>query len=197
MNEIFIIMTGNIYTLAIIAVPIYFFFYLVKKIIKIIPHPGIPTAVIMIPLFIFGASYDRVLFDKKIKNTQDNFSFLKTYDVTYWGAIHEPMTWFKSYIGFIRLTTPKNPSMTDSYHTNFYFRQDSDPIENSIFGETYRDSHLVDCNTKYIEVFIPDKSGDMKIDTSKSFAMNEKDYDFYCIEDWSEYENEFKNYLNQ
>ena len=136
MNDIFIIMTGNIYTLAIIAVPIYFFFYLVKKIIKIIPHPGIPTAVIMIPLFIFGASYDRVLFDKKIKNTQDNLSFLKTYNVTYWGAIHEPMTWFNKYIGFIRLTAPRDPMMAGNYHTNLYFRQDQEPMKDSLFGDT-------------------------------------------------------------
>ncbi len=197
MENIFILMTGNIYTLAIIAVPIYFIFYFIKKFLKKFPDPAIPTAIIMIPLFFFGASYDRILFDKKIKKVQQELTFMKTYEIGYWGAIIEPMTWFNKYIGFIRLTAPRDPTMAGNYHMNFYFRQDQDPMPNSLFGETYLNAHLADCDNKKVEVSISDENGFMRNDPSQTFKMNDKDYKFYCLDDWSKYETELIKYRSK
>ena len=190
-------MTGNIYTLAIIAVPIYFIFYFVKKFVKKFPDPAIPTAIIMIPLFFFGASYDRVLFDKKIKKVQQELTFMKTYEITYWGAIIEPMTWFNKYIGFIRLTGPRDPLMAGNYHMNLYFRQDQEPMPNSMFGETYLDAHNADCENRSVKVSVVGPSGNMVMDSSQNFKMNDKDYKFYCLDDWSKYETELIKYRSK
>ena len=195
MEKIFILMTGNIYTLAIIAVPIYFLFFVVRKVIKKLPDPAIPTAIIMLPLFLFGASYDRILFDKKVKDVQQALPFFKTYEVAYWGGIIEPMTWFNKYIGFIRLTTPRDPMMAGNYHFNLYYRQDQEPMPKSTFGETYIDAHLVDCDKKEVEVSTVDKKTNlMRKDPSQNFKLNDKDYKFYCLDDWSKYENDFKKF---
>lgn len=187
-------MTGNVYTLAIIAIPVFYIFYFAKKFIKKLPDPLLPTAIIMIPLFLFGASYDRVLFDKKVKKVQEELTFMKTYEIVYWSAIIEPMTWFNNYIGFIRLTAPRDPMMAGNYHTNLYFRQDQEPMSDALFGETYINAHLVDCDKKKIEVSIVDKNGLMRNDPSLTFEMKDKDYKFYCLDDWSKYENELKKF---
>ena len=67
MEGILMFLSGNIYGLVIIAAPIYFIFGFAKKAIKKLPHPAIPTALIIIPIMIYGLSYDRILFDKKAK----------------------------------------------------------------------------------------------------------------------------------
>ena len=194
MENVFILMTGNIYTLAIIAVPIFYIFYFARKFIKKLPDPLIPTAIIMIPLFLFGASYDRVLFDKKVKKVQEELTFMKTYEIGYWAAIIEPMTWFNKYIGFIRLTAPRDPMMGGNYHTNLYFRQDQEPMKDSLFGETYLNAHTVDCKEKTVEVSVVGEGGYMVIDSSQNFKMSDKDYKFYCLDDWSKYESEYKKF---
>ena len=138
MEGILMFLSGNIYGLVIIAAPIYFIFGFAKKAIKKLPHPAIPTALIIIPIMIYGLSYDRILFDKKAKELLE-IPYLKTYEISYWAAVIEPMTWFNKYIGFIRLTTPRDPLMAGNYHRNFYFRQDQEPMKDSLFGETYFD----------------------------------------------------------
>ena len=107
------------------------------------------------------------------------------------------MTWFNKYIGFIRLTAPRDPMMGGNYHMNLYFRQDQDPMANSLFGETYLNAHLVDCENKKIEVSIVDENGLMRNDPSQTFKMKDKDYKFYCLDDWSKYENELKKYKSK
>ena len=194
MEHIFILMTGNVYTLTLIAIPIYSIFYFAKKFIKKIPDPLIPTIIIMIPLFLFGASYDRILFDKKVRKVQEELTFMKTYEISYWSALIEPMTWFNNYIGFIRLTAPRDPMMGGNYHTNLYFRQDQKPMKNSLFGETYLNAHSVNCEDKTVEVSIVGKDDLMVRDPSQNFKMNDKDYEFYCLDDWSKYENEFRKF---
>ena len=80
MENILIFLSGNIYGLAIIAVPIYFIFGFARKAIKKLPNPAIPTALIIIPIMIYGLSYDRILFDKKAKELL-KIPYLKTYEV--------------------------------------------------------------------------------------------------------------------
>ena len=110
--------------------------------------------------------------------------FFKTYEVAYWGGIIEPMTWFNKYIGFIRLTTPRDPMMAGNYHFNLYYRQDQEPMPKSTFGETYIDAHLVDCDKKEVEVSTVDKKTNlMRKDPSQNFKLNDKDYKFYCLDD--------------
>ena len=191
MEKIILILSGNLYGLAILAAPIYFIFKFARKVIKKLPDPAIPTAIIILPLMIYGMSYDRILFDKKAKELIQ-IPYLKTYEIGYWAAIVEPMTWFNKYIGFVRLTTPRDPLMGGNYHRNFYFRQDQEPMKDSLFGETYFNAHLADCGNKIVEVSLADENGLMRRDPSQEFKMTDKDYKFYCIDDWSEYEKELQ-----
>ena len=91
MENILIFLSGTIYGLAIIAIPIYYIFEFARKAVKKLPHPAIPTALIIIPIMIYGLSYDRILFDKKAKELL-KIPYLKTYEVGYWADFIEPMT---------------------------------------------------------------------------------------------------------
>ena len=64
------------------------------------------------------------MYDKKVKEIMEKHPYLKTYEISYWGAIYEPMTWFNDYIGFVRLVAPSEVLMGGNYHFNLYFRQD-------------------------------------------------------------------------
>ena len=194
METIFSFLAGSVYGWAIIGGPIYFIFKYLRKYIKILPDPLAITAIIMIPFIIYGMSYDRILFDKKISKIQKEFDFLKTYQVSYYGDIVEPMTWFNDYIGFIRLTSPADRTV-GNYYTNFYFRIDQSPMKDAVIGETNMDAHDVDCENKHIQVSVVGKDGYMYIDRSKNFKMTEKDFEFYCLDDWSEYEKRAYTYV--
>ena len=191
MEKIIFLLTGNLYGLAILAAPIYFIFKYARKSIKKLPDPLIPTAIIILPLMFYGISYDRILFDKKVKKIIQ-IPYLKTYEISYWAALIEPMTWFNKYIGFVRLTTPRDPLVAGNYHRNFYFRQDQEPMEGSFFGETYFDAHLADCENRIVEVSVSDQNGLMRRDPSQEFKMTDKDYKFYCTDNWDKYEKEFQ-----
>jgi len=193
MEKIIIILSSNLYGLAILAAPIYFIFKFSKKIIKKLPDPIIPTAIIIVPLLIYGLSADRILFDKKARELL-KIPYLKTYEISYWAALIEPMTWFKKHIGFVRLTTPRDPLVAGRYHRNFYFRQDQKPMKDSFFGETYFNAHNADCEEKIVEVSIAGQDGFMRIDPAQEFKMTYKDYKFYCLEDWSKYEEELRKF---
>ena len=191
MEGILMFLFGNLYGLAIIAAPIYFIFVFAKKAIKKLPHPAIPTALIIIPIMIYGLSYDRILFDKKVKEIL-KIPYLKVYEIGYWADLIEPMTWFNKYIGFVRLSTPRDPMMAGNYHHNFYFRQDQNPMKDSLYGETYYNAHLADCENKMVEVSIAGEDGFMRRDPAQEFNMSDEDYKFYCIDDWSKYEKEMQ-----
>ncbi|MDP7196924.1 MAG: hypothetical protein QF864_12140 [SAR202 cluster bacterium] len=196
MENILIFLSGTIYGLAIIAIPIYYIFEFARKAVKKLPHPAIPTALIIIPIMIYGLSYDRILFDKKAKELL-KIPYLKTYEVGYWADFIEPMTWFNKYIGFVRLSSSRDPMMAGNYHHNFYFRQDQSPMKDSLYGETYYNAHLADCENKMVEVSIADKDGLMRRDPSQEFKMSDKDYKFYCIDDWSKYEKELQKFKDR
>jgi hypothetical protein len=190
MDSFISFLLGNLYGLAIIAVPLYYLLkFLRSKILKL-PDPALITAIIIAPLLIYGLSYDRIVFDKKVREIQ-KLPYLKTYEIGYWGSFLEPMTWFNNYIGFARFVTPDSP-LKPNYHFNLYFRQDQKPKKGSDLGETYQDAHEVDCSKKEIYLGIVGSDGYMKL-TDKKFNMSEKDYKFYCLDDWSKYKTALKN----
>ena len=48
-----------------------------------------------------------------------------------------------------------------------------------------------------VEVSIADKDGSMRRDPSQEFKMSDKDYKFYCIDDWSKYEKELQKFKDR
>lgn len=192
--EIFNFLIGNIYGWVILGAPIYFIFYLLKKYFKKLPDPWIPVAILIIPALIFGSSVDRITFDKKVRKIMKEHPYLKTYEISYWGAIYEPLTWFNNYIGYVRLVAPGEVLMGGNYHFNLYFRQDMKPMKNNSIGETYQDAHSANCEEKKIYVSIVDSEGKMRMDSSQDFKMSEKDFKFYCLDDWSKFNTAYRKF---
>jgi hypothetical protein len=124
---------------------------------------------------------ERWLFGRAVEKAMSENPFVVKKRVVYWGAIGEPITWFRSFPGSVVLASP----------TPFEYRFDS-PVNG--FNEVHyrfqeKPVHrLVDvyCADALIWVSEPDETGVFKYKTRQAERMDDEDQRFFCRRDFTE-----------
>ena len=185
--------TQNIYGIALLLLPIYGIFWLLKRFVPRSPNPlGIVVILGFIGLSTLP-SIPRYIFEKEILVKLDENKSLKLIKSAHWGAIEEPLTWFKAPIGSFYIVGPsgmlgtyyKKDSSENSFRT-FLFRYEEDPVV-----------LLVDatCKERTLHISSPDEKGVYRYLTLNEETMSDLQIKAYCEEDYTEQMNTLREQI--
>jgi hypothetical protein len=124
---------------------------------------------------------ERWLFERSVEKVMNENPFIVKKSVVYWGAIGEPITWFRSFPGSVVLVSPtpfeyKFGSSAHGFNEVWYRFQEA-PIRRLV--EAF-------CGDVLIWKSEPDETGTFRYTTRQAERMNDEDYRFYCLRDFTE-----------
>ena len=157
---------------------------------------GYITFFIMAPIFVYGLSYERIVFDKHVKKVI-NLPYTKEVSRTYCGDLIEPMSWFNSYICSAQIIMPPMPAKNNLYFKLIFSLSETEH-SNSWFGESKVVGEEPWCDEKEISFYTnlgrDQKPKKLGLDQNKK--MSEKEFSLYCGGfDWKPLQREFlKNF---
>lgn len=177
----------SIYGFAIIAGVVFILASVAKKAFPKFINPAIPAAIVFFLAFIILPSIPRYQFEKDTLLKINGKNWIKIINQTKWGAITEPITWFRAPIGSFFVIMPNDP-LVGGYR-EIIFRYKEDP------RVKFADPDCQDYTIIYSE---PDDSGVLRYTSENDLPMTEQDKKIYCEYDWTKEIEALRNeVLNQ
>jgi len=168
-------LTQSIYGIAILILPIYGIAYLLKKFFPRFPSPFAVAAVCFVLLIATVPSYPRYKFEKQILSILEESPHVKIIAKANYGDITEPLTWFRTPLGFVHLVAP-NSLIDGGGFRRTIMRYDEEP------KVTIEDP---DCKNLTIMVSATDSKGVFRNTTKNYSPMSKEDKNLFCDTDWS------------
>ena len=157
---------------------------------------GYITFFIMAPIFVYGLSYERIVFDKHVKKAI-NLPYTKEVSRTYCSDVIEPMSWFNSYICSAQIIMPPMPEKNNLYFKLIFSLSEAEH-SNSWFGESKVVGEEPWCDEKEISLYtnLGRNQKPKKLGYDQNRKMTEKEFNLYCgAFDWKPLQREFlKNF---
>tara|TARA_Y100001934_G_C12025149_1_gene618729 strand:- start:141 stop:755 length:615 start_codon:yes stop_codon:yes gene_type:complete len=174
----------NLYGMAILLLPIYGIFWLLRKVFPRSPNPlGVVLIIGVLGIFTLP-SIPRYFFEQEILQKLEQNKNLKLIHSAKWGAIIEPLTWFYSPIGSFYIVGPsgiagtyyKKDESRNSFRT-LLFRYKEDPQFRLVDA---------DCKDRTVWMSGPDKNGTYRYLTRTAMKMFDVQVKTFCEEDYTE-----------
>lgn len=105
----------NIYGFIPILAVVYAVFFLLRKLFKKLPHPGVFVALSFFICLFTVPSIPRYTFENDILSKYENAGEFKLVNWANWGAIVEPITLIKTPIGFFHFVSPISHSSWEDF----------------------------------------------------------------------------------
>ena len=168
-------LTQSIYGIIILILPIYGGAYLFKNFFPRFPSPFAVAAVCFILLIATVPSYPRYKFEKQVLSIMEENLHIKVIARANYGDFTEPLTWFRTPLGFVHLVAPNH--WTDGGGFRRVLMRYDEETEVTIEDP--------DCKNLTIMVSAPDNKGVFRHTTKRRSPMSKEDKRLFCDTDWS------------
>jgi len=147
--------------------------YLLRKRFSRIPNHTFVGMFVFVILIIIVPTYPRYQFNKNISEMLEKSPHVRVLNLTYWGAISEPLTWFFDFIGSVHTVGPESPIIGGFKRVVLRFEE-----------KPRVSLEEPDCTDKSISISEPDNKGTFRY-TSRNRKMQDDEKSLYCETDWS------------
>jgi hypothetical protein len=183
----------NIYGTAILLLPIYGLFWLLKKFIPSFPNPLSMVLILgVIGLFTLP-SVPRYMFENKYNKQISERPEYKLVNTAAYGAIWEILTLFKAPTGFFHVVAP-----VVDVGVNYDKNNEVHEFQSLIFK--YKEDPRIElitafCDDKNKLVSSPDKSGVFRYTSSSAIPMVHNEYKYFCELDYTQEAQYMRNII--
>lgn len=164
----------TIYGIGVIAGVVYLLFSGIKKVLPKSPNPAALAALAFFVALFTVPSIPRYQFESESLSQLEGKNWIRVINMTKWGSVTEPLTWFSAPIGSIFMVMPNSP--IEGGYREVLLRYDEEP-EISMSNP--------DCKDKSISYAKPDSEGVFRYTSASAQPMNEQEISIYCDYDWS------------
>jgi hypothetical protein len=178
---------NSIYGVALLVSPMFGIAWIAHKLSKGSLLPFYIAGGLSVLVFFAVPSIPRFLFEQRVLKQAASIPGVRLVNITRWGDLAEPVTWFHAPYGAFRFVGPLSP-IEDTKGSNRTFRE---------FVFRYGEVPAVHirqvfCDDGEYSLAVPDQTGAFRVITEDWPALSAEDRQLFCEEDWTEEKEELR-----